>query len=194
MGEPLTATRARRIALVVLDVDGVLTDGGVYMGATANGESIELKRFDIQDQLGIRMLEWSGIRVALVSGRVSAANRLRAQELGIACREGPGGHKLDVVEELQAEHGVDWAATACVCDDLADLPVFRRAGLAVAVANAVPEVRAMAHWTTTRTGGNGAVREFAEALLRARGEWRAMVEQYLAERDRPMPHAAQEAS
>jgi 3-deoxy-D-manno-octulosonate 8-phosphate phosphatase (KDO 8-P phosphatase) len=194
MAEPISAGRARRIRLVVLDVDGVLTDGGVYMGATADGTPIEFKRFEITDQLGIRMLEWSDIRVALVSGRVSAANRMRAEELGIACHEGPGGRKLDIVQDLRAQHDVDWSATACVCDDLADLPILRRAGLAVAVANAVPEVRAVAHWTTTRMGGRGAVREFAEALLRARGEWRRMVEQYLEERDRPMPRAAQEAS
>jgi len=179
----LRVERALPVRLVVLDVDGVLTDGGVYMGATADGVSVELKRFEITDQLGIKMMVWSGIEVALVSGRVSAANRLRARELDIPCFEGPGGHKLAIVEKLQAELGVGWPETATVCDDLADLPIFRRAGLAVAVANAVAEVRAVAHWVTSRRGGHGAVREFAEALLRARGEWDTMVEQYCRERE-----------
>ncbi|MCI0436151.1 MAG: HAD hydrolase family protein [Gemmatimonadetes bacterium] len=179
----LSPERAQRIRLVVLDVDGVLTDGGVYIGATADGTSVELKRFEITDQLGIKMLIWSGLEVAMVSGRASAANRLRADELGIACFEGPGGHKLSVVEALHAQHGLGWAETAAVCDDLADVPLLRRAGLAVAVANAVPEVHALAHWSTRRGGGRGAVREFAEALLRARGEWAALVERYYRERE-----------
>ncbi len=184
MAEPvLPVDRARRVRLVVLDVDGVLTDGGVYMGATERGESVELKRFEITDQLGIKMMVWSGLHVVMVSGRVSAANRLRARELDIPCYEGPGGHKLPILEGLHEAYAVGWDETATVCDDLADLPVFRRAGLAVAVANAVPEVQALAHWSTARGGGAGAVREFAEALLRARGVWEKMVEQYCRERE-----------
>jgi 3-deoxy-D-manno-octulosonate 8-phosphate phosphatase (KDO 8-P phosphatase) len=179
----LPAAAARRIKLVVLDVDGVLTDGGLYLGETRDGTPVELKRFEITDQLGIKLLLNAGVKVAFVSGRVSAANRLRAAELGVPCHEGPGGHKLDVVERLIEEHGCDWAATACVCDDLADMSILRRAGLAVAVSNAVPEVRAVADWTTRREGGHGAVREFAEALLRARGEWLRVVDSYFRERD-----------
>ena len=179
----LPTDRARRIRLVVLDVDGVLTDGGVYLGATADGTAVELKRFEITDQLGIKLLMQAGMQVAFVSGRVSAANRLRAAELGVACHEGPGGHKLGIVEGLIAEHGLAWEGVACVCDDLADMAILRRAGLAVAVANAVPEVHAVAHWTTHRDGGHGAVREFAEALLRSRGEWSQLLEAYYRERD-----------
>ena len=183
MPERISPTLARAIRLVVLDVDGVLTDGGIYMGATADGTSIELKRYEITDQLGIKMLVWAGMEVVMVSGRTSPANRARADEFGIAWHEGPGGRKLDIVESLIERHGVSWGATACVCDDLADLPILRRCGLPVAVANAVPEVRAVAEWTTRREGGYGAVREFAEALLRARGEWASMVESYLRDRD-----------
>jgi 3-deoxy-D-manno-octulosonate 8-phosphate phosphatase (KDO 8-P phosphatase) len=185
--EPLPRERASRIRLVVLDVDGVLTDGGVCIGETKEGVSIESKRFEITDTLGIKMLVWSGLHVAMVSGRSSPANRLRAAELGIPSFEGPGGFKVDIVEKLHHEHDVGWEQTACVCDDLADLPVLHRAGLAVAVANAVPEVRAVAHWTTRRKGGDGAVREFAEALLRAREEWNPMVERYVRERDGSQP-------
>jgi 3-deoxy-D-manno-octulosonate 8-phosphate phosphatase (KDO 8-P phosphatase) len=175
---------ARSIRLIILDVDGVLTDGGLYMGATAEGISLELKRFEITDGLGIRMMDRAGLHVVLVSGRSSAANRVRAVELDVPFHEGPGGFKLEIVEELHGSHGVDWQGTACVCDDLADLPIFRRAGLAVAVANAVPEVKAIAHGVTRRRGGYGAVREFAEALLRARGQWAALVEAYVSQRDR----------
>jgi len=175
---------ARSIRLVVLDVDGVLTDGGLYMGATEGGTSVELKRFEITDGLGIKMMDRARLHVVLVSGRSSAANRLRAAELDVPFHEGPGGFKLDIVEELQSIQGVDWRETACVCDDLADLPIFRRAGLAVAVANAVPEVKAIAHGVTRRRGGRGAVREFAEALLRARGQWASLVEAYVSQRDR----------
>jgi 3-deoxy-D-manno-octulosonate 8-phosphate phosphatase (KDO 8-P phosphatase) len=175
--------RARRIRLVVLDVDGVLTDGGLYMGATEDGRAVELKRFEITDGLGVKMMDRAGIHVVFVSGRSSPSNRVRAVELDVPFHEGPGGFKLDIVEELQNLHGSDWQETACVCDDLADLPIFRRAGLAVAVANAVPEVKAIAHGVTRRRGGHGAVREFAEALLRARGEWASLVDAYVNERD-----------
>jgi 3-deoxy-D-manno-octulosonate 8-phosphate phosphatase (KDO 8-P phosphatase) len=179
----IAAAAARRIRLVALDVDGVMTDGGIYMGATEDGTPVELKRFDITDQLGIRMLVWAGLDVALVSGRPSKASELRAAELKIPYYAGPGGYKVPIVERLVAERGITWDDVACVCDDLADVPILRRAGLAVAVANAVAEVRATAHWTTTREGGRGAVREFAEALLRARGEWNERVDAYYRERE-----------
>lgn len=171
------------IRLVVLDVDGVMTDGGLYVGTDAGGQAIELKRFDIKDQLGVKMLVWAGLEVTMVSGRTSAASHLRAEELGIACHHGPGGYKLEILERLHGDLEIGWAETACVCDDLADLPILRRAGLAVAVADAVPEVRAAAHWTTRRPGGHGAVREFSEMLLRARGEWNSRVELYVKERE-----------
>ena len=180
---PIPAELALRIRLVVLDVDGVLTDGGLYIGSAEDGTSFELKRFDITDQLGVKMLVWAGLQVVMVSGRASVANRLRARELGIPCVEAPGGFKLEAVETLLAESSVTWDETACVCDDLADLPLLRRAGLGVAVANAVHEVRATSHWWTGKPGGHGAVREFAEALLRGRGAWNGSVERYVAERE-----------
>ncbi|HSJ16036.1 MAG TPA: HAD hydrolase family protein [Longimicrobiales bacterium] len=182
MSETIPAPLARRIRLVVLDVDGVMTDGGIYMGRTEAGETVELKRFEITDQLGVKLLDWAGFQVVFVSGRVSAASRARADELGIACYEGPGGHKLEIVERLHRDAGIGWDETACVCDDLADLPILARAALPVAVSNAVPEVRAVAAWQTRRRGGDGAVREFAEALLRARGEYVTRIEAYVRER------------
>jgi 3-deoxy-D-manno-octulosonate 8-phosphate phosphatase (KDO 8-P phosphatase) len=193
MVEKIPADLARGIRLVILDVDGVLTDGGLYIGATADGNPVELKRFDITDQLGIKMLVWSGIQVVLLSGRVSPSNRLRATELGIPFREGPGGWKLEHVEALHAEYGATWEETACLCDDLPDVPILKRAAIAAVVANAVPEAHAIANWRAQRSGGHGAVREFAEALLHARGEWTTRVTEYLQQRERRSQPAAQEA-
>jgi 3-deoxy-D-manno-octulosonate 8-phosphate phosphatase (KDO 8-P phosphatase) len=175
---------AARIRLVVLDVDGVLTDGGIFLGATDGGDRIEMKRFDITDGLGIRLLREAGVEVAIVTGRESHAVRLRAEELGIReCHQDREARKLPIVERLLDRLGMDWDEIAFVADDLADLPVLRRVGLPVAVANAVREVRTAARWMTTRRGGDGAVREFAEALLDARGEWTDRVEAYLRERE-----------
>ena len=167
------------IRLVVLDVDGVLTDGGIYVGARPGQDPIELKRFDIQDGLGVKMLRWSGIEVAIVSGRVSEATAWRAQELGIdECHQDPDAKKLPVVQKLLDDRGLGWEAAAMVGDDLADLPILERVGLPVAVSNAVPEVHAVSRWTTEARGGRGAVREFARALLTARGEWDGLVREY----------------
>jgi 3-deoxy-D-manno-octulosonate 8-phosphate phosphatase (KDO 8-P phosphatase) len=174
---------ARRIRLVILDVDGVLTDGGVYVGAGSGGEGIELKRFDVRDGLGIKMLLWAGLEVAFVSGRVSEATARRAEELGVTeCHQDGGAQKLPVARDLMARKGVDWPEVAMVADDLADLPVFRRVGLPVAVANASEEVLSVASWCTTKPGGHGAVREFCRALLMARDQWTGLLETYLGDR------------
>ncbi|MBI4539451.1 MAG: HAD-IIIA family hydrolase [Gemmatimonadetes bacterium] len=184
MPTAIPAEVARRVKLVILDVDGVLTDGAIYLGRSPSGEGVELKRFDITDGLGIKMLEWSGIHVAIVSGRESGATTLRARELGIEdCYQDASAHKLPLVTMLMERRGASWSEVAYLADDLADLPVLRRVGLPVAVANAVPEVRARATWTTTQPGGQGAVREFAETLLRARGEWERLVQEYCDARD-----------
>lgn len=174
---------ARRIKLVVLDVDGVLTDGGVYLGERPGEDPIELKRFDIQDGLGVVMLRAAGIEVAVVSGRVSAATSVRAEQLGIReCHQDPGARKLPVVRELIERMDLDWSEVAMVGDDLADLPVLRRVGLPIGVGNAVHEVRREVLWCTRKEGGSGAVRDFARVLLKARGEWESLVEAYCADR------------
>ncbi|MBW3554284.1 MAG: HAD hydrolase family protein [Gemmatimonadetes bacterium] len=182
MGDAIPAELARRIRVVVLDVDGVLTDNGVYLGQDASGERIELKRFHIMDGLAIRMLGWAGLRVVLVSGRESQATAVRARELGVECFQ-EGSRKAPVVARILAREGADWAEMAMVADDLADLPVMQRAGLPVAVANAAPEIREQALWVTARSGGDGAVRDFAEALLHARGDWDRLVEAYRRSRE-----------
>jgi len=175
---------ARRIRLVVLDVDGVLTDGGIYLGATSNGQAVEMKRFHVEDGLGVKFLHQAGIDVAIVSGRISEATSLRAAEIGVEeVHQDPGARKLPIVDRLRSDRGLSWDQVALVGDDLADLPVMRRVGLPATVANGVPEVRRAARWQSRRRGGHGAVREFAEALLRAREEWGELVERYCNERN-----------
>jgi 3-deoxy-D-manno-octulosonate 8-phosphate phosphatase (KDO 8-P phosphatase) len=174
---------ARRVRVVVLDVDGVLTDNGLYIGANHGGERIELKRFNVLDGLGIKLLQWAGLHVVLVSGRESPASDLRARELGVPCHQVAAGHKVPVVESVLADVGAAWDELAVVGDDLADLPVLARAGLAVAVPNAAAEVRAQAVWVTEREGGAGAVREFAETLLQARGQWTELTTAYRRSRE-----------
>jgi 3-deoxy-D-manno-octulosonate 8-phosphate phosphatase (KDO 8-P phosphatase) len=173
---------AQRIKLVIFDVDGVLTDAGIYVGATSGGENVELKRFDIQDGVGIKMLKWSGLDVALVSGRVSEATSLRAREIGVDCYQEPDAYKLRVVEAMLAEKGVTWEEVAMLGDDIPDVAVLRRVGFPAAVANATAPVRSLALWESAKPGGHGAVREFCDALLAARGDLDAVVERYVAER------------
>lgn len=173
---------AKRVELVIFDVDGVLTDAGVYMGATEAGEPLELKRFDIQDGVGIKMLMWAGLETALVSGRVSKATTLRAEEIGVECHQEPNAFKMPAVEALLERKGIGWDAVAMLGDDIPDLAVLRRVGLPGAVANATAPVRSIAKWTSTKRGGHGAVREFCEALLEARGELEGIIERYVAER------------
>jgi len=182
-GERIPEEVARAVKLVILDVDGVLTDAGVYMGTDGVGEVVELKRFDIQDGLGIQLMREAGIQVALVSGRVSRATEVRARELGLEeCHQEAGARKLPVVRDIMDRMELDWPQVAMMGDDLPDLPVLRKVGLPVAVGNAVREVRQVATWTTRREGGRGAVREFARVLLETRGEWDDLVEAYCAAR------------
>lgn len=173
---------AGRIRLVVFDVDGVLTDAGVYLGETASGEAVELKRFNIQDGLGLRLLEEAGVKVILISGRVSGATTVRAAELGLEVFQDAGAQKMGHLTRVMAREGVDWPEVAMLADDLPDMAVFRRVGLKAAVANAQPEILAAADWVSGRRGGDGAAREFCRALLTARGEWDELVERYVAER------------
>lgn len=173
---------AARVRLVVLDVDGVLTDNGVVLGGGEVGQ-VEAKRFDIQDGLGIVLLRLAGLETAVVSGRPSIATTLRMRELGVGeVVQDAGARKLPALRELLARRGLDWTAICYVGDDLADVPVMRRCGVPIAVQNAVGEVKAVARFVTERRGGEGAVREAIEMLLRARGEWDAAVRRYYAER------------
>ena len=174
--------QARRVRFVGFDVDGVLTDGGIYLGAV-DGAPLEFKRYDIQDGLGMHFLRAAGIHLAIITGRVSQSVRMRAAELQIDdVVQDPSAHKLPALMALLRERDITPADAAFLGDDFPDLSVLRAVGLPVAVANAAPEVASECSVRLTRRGGYGAVREFAELLLRARGEWDAVVAGYVAER------------
>lgn len=158
--------RARAVRLAIFDVDGVMTDGTLYIGA--EGEAF--KAFNILDGHGVKMLQAAGIATAIISGRSSPAVARRAAELGIAHVHQGVADKGAEFEGLVARLGIEARACAFVGDDLPDLPVMRRCGFAVAVASAVEAVRQAAHHVTRAPGGRGAVREFCELVLRAQGK------------------------
>jgi 3-deoxy-D-manno-octulosonate 8-phosphate phosphatase (KDO 8-P phosphatase) len=181
---------ARSIRLVGLDVDGVMTDGGIYLGAT-DGRSVELKRYEIQDGLGIHLMQRAGLRVVIVTGRVSESVRLRALELDVEdVAQDSRARKLPAFLAMLDRHGIRPSEAAFLGDDFPDLAVLRLVGLPVAVGNAVPEIRAACKLQLTRSGGAGAVREFAELLLAARGEWTQVTERYVSERSLPSGESA----
>ena len=181
---------ARSIRLVGLDVDGVMTDGGIYLGA-ADGRPVELKRYEIQDGLGIHFMQRAGLRVAIVTGRVSESVRLRAIELGVDdLAQDPNAQKLPAFLAMLDRHGIAPSEAAFVGDDFPDLAVLRLVGLPICVGNAVPEVRAECKVELTRAGGAGAVRELAERLLEARGQWKDVTDAYVRERSLPVSEPA----
>ena len=178
---------ARRIRLVGFDVDGVLTDGGVYLGAV-DDQRLEFKRYDIQDGIGMHFLARVGIRLAIVTGRVSDSVRLRAKELGIKdVAQDPDAMKLAGLRTILDKREIDLADVAYVGDDFPDLPILRVVGMPVAVGNAVPEIRDVCSVRLTRHGGRGAIREFAEVLLKARGQWDEAWTGYVEERSKTAP-------
>ena len=173
------AERAKRIKLVGTDVDGCLTDNGLYIGEIA-GKRVELKRFDVVDGLGITLLRNAGIEMAWISGRVSTATQLRGTELMIgSVLQVASTGKVAAIEALLAERRLTWNEMLYVGDDLPDIPVLRRVGLSIAVANARPEVKAICRYVTVAAGGHGALREVIDLLLRARGEWEHAARQYV---------------
>ena len=171
---------ARRLRLVGCDVDGVLTDGGIFIGRVGD-HPVEFKRFHIQDGMGVRMLREAGLTVVFASARRSDATDQRARELRVD--EVVQDHnKLPAFEAVLERRGIGWDECAFVGDDLPDLPLLRRVALPIAVANAVAEVKAAAKLVTTRPGGEAAVREVAELILMARDEWQDLVTKYCMER------------
>jgi 3-deoxy-D-manno-octulosonate 8-phosphate phosphatase (KDO 8-P phosphatase) len=166
--------RAKEICLLLLDVDGVMTDG--RLGYDCAGR--EVKFFYARDGIGIRLLQRAGLRVGILSGRRAKVVELRAGELGIDLLRQKIQDKGRALEEILNKEKLQGKQVCYVGDDLVDLPVFSRVGLAVAVADAVPEVKAAAHLITRKTGGRGAVREVCEILLRAQGKWKAGVQKF----------------
>jgi 3-deoxy-D-manno-octulosonate 8-phosphate phosphatase (KDO 8-P phosphatase) len=166
-------TKFRRVKLFLTDVDGVMTDGTVIMG-----EAGEFKRYDIQDGLGIVMLRRNGIRTGWVSARPSAATQARAADLKIDFLAQPTDGKVPAIEQILAQTRLSWADVCFIGDDVVDIGVFRKAGVAVAVANARPEAKAAAHLVTRARGGHGAVREIIDRILKAQGKWKPTVEAF----------------
>ncbi len=169
------AERAKRLTWLLLDVDGVLTDGGLIFGP--KGE--QLKNFDVRDGLGIKLAQGAGLKVGILSGRASAALVARSRELGLDAFVQNRSDKREAFAEFLAANEATATQVAVIGDDLPDLPLFTRAALSFAPADAAPEVRARAHRVTSRPGGHGAVREMIEQILRARGEWDRIVARFV---------------
>lgn len=168
------AERLARIELLLLDVDGVLTDGSIVL----DDQGVETKTFHVRDGSGIKLLQVAGVEVGLVTGRRSRVVEHRARELGITEVHQGVRDKLAVVRELLVRRHLLADAVAFVGDDVVDLPVLLQVGLAVTVADAPAYMRERVHWVTARPGGRGAVREIADAILVARGAWERVLRPY----------------
>jgi 3-deoxy-D-manno-octulosonate 8-phosphate phosphatase (KDO 8-P phosphatase) len=172
---PSLRTKLAAIRLFLCDVDGVLTDGTVLMGG-----GVESKRFSIVDGLGLRLLQRCGIQVGWVSRRPSGATTQRAQDLRIDFLVQMDGDKVAAVEALLRRQGFAWGETCFVGDDIVDLGLLKRVGLAVVVRNGVSEARRLADHVTRARGGEGAVREVVELILKAQNKWKAVLDDYAA--------------
>lgn len=159
--------RLAKIKLLILDVDGVLTDGRIFL----NHKGEEIKAFNVKDGLGLKMLREGGIDVAIITGRRSGAVEHRGRELGITDVFQGVGKKREICRKLIRKKMLVTEEVCCIGDDLPDLPMFDEVGLAVAVADAVQEVRDRADLITTKKGGDGAVRELCEWILKGQGKW-----------------------
>lgn len=168
--------RARNVKLIIFDVDGVMTDGGIYHGA--NGELF--KRFHCRDGFGITLAHSCGLKSAIITGRTSAMTSWRAKELSISAVIQGQMNKRDAYKKIKAQFNLSDAEICYVADDLIDLPVFVQAGFRAAVADAAPEVVERAHFVAKNFGGHGAVREVVEFILKAKGFWQAIIERYTA--------------
>jgi 3-deoxy-D-manno-octulosonate 8-phosphate phosphatase (KDO 8-P phosphatase) len=170
-------SRIKRVKLFLCDVDGVLTDGSIFIG----GER-EFKRFNIRDGLGIVLARRAGLKVGWVSARPSLATKLRAEELKVdfLVQQGDNIGKTGAIERLLRQESLNWADVCFVGDDIIDLGPLTRAGFSVVVGDGVAEAKAAAHFTTKAAGGRGAVREAVELILKAQGKWRPFMKYYAA--------------
>jgi 3-deoxy-D-manno-octulosonate 8-phosphate phosphatase (KDO 8-P phosphatase) len=173
---PAVRARAKKIRILLTDVDGVLTDGHVWLLSEPDGGTKELKGFDSHDGVGMMLLKMAGLRTGIITGRKSAAVTRRAAEGGVEFVYQGVPYKIPVYEEILQKTGAKESEVAYVGDDLPDIPLMKRVGLAVAVDNAEPEVKRAAHYVTARSGGSGAIREVVELLLKSQGRWEEMVE------------------
>lgn len=168
--------RIGKIRVLLCDVDGVLTDGGIIL----DDHGIETKRFDVKDGHGIKMLQRAGIGVALLTGRISPVVAYRAAELNITDVIQGATDKKAAYNDLKVQIGRCDEEIAYIGDDVVDLPILRQVGVAIAVRDAVDEVKAIADYVTSRSGGSGAVREVAELILKTQQHWELLMERYQA--------------
>jgi 3-deoxy-D-manno-octulosonate 8-phosphate phosphatase (KDO 8-P phosphatase) len=172
--------RARNIRVLLMDVDGTLTPGYVCLQTFPDSSVAEMKMFHAHDGAGVKLASIMGLRTGLITGRDSPANARRAREMGMEFVIQGQPKKLESYKAILTRAGVTDEEVAYVGDDLPDLPLLGRAGLAVAVANAVVEVKRVAHYITTVPGGEGAVREVVELILKAQGKWKKAIPQAIA--------------
>ena len=172
--------RARNIRVLLMDVDGTMTPGVVCLQGFPDGSVVEMKVFNAHDGAGIKLASIMGIRTGLITGRDSPANTRRAREASMEFVIQGQPKKLEAYKAILVRAGVTDEEVAYVGDDLPDLPILERAGLAVAVANAVYEVKRAAHYVTVTKGGEGAIREVVELILKAQGKWKKAIPQAIA--------------
>lgn len=172
---PALKKRAAQIKLILMDVDGTMTDGGVTLLSQADS-ALEIKTFDAHDGQGLTLAHTAGLRTGCITGRESTALLRRAKEMKMEFIYMKQPLKMPAYEEILQKAGVSDSAVAYIGDDLPDIPLLRRAGLAVAVGDAVPEVKKAAHYTTKALAGRGAVREAIELVLKAKGIWEEMID------------------
>lgn len=180
---PLTArqlrARARKIKLLLMDVDGVLTDGRIYYVPRPQGGLTETKTFHSRDGLGLRIAHAAGLKTGIISGRGSPVVEHRARELGIHFLQQEALAKLAPYQKILRAAGLRDAEVCFVGDDIVDLPILKRVGLAVGVGDGHPLLRRHVHYWTKNPGGRGAVRETIESILQAQGKWKRVLRSYL---------------
>jgi 3-deoxy-D-manno-octulosonate 8-phosphate phosphatase (KDO 8-P phosphatase) len=178
---PAILDRARKVKLFLMDIDGTLTDGGICLISLPNGGGIaEMKVFNSKDGLALKLAHTMGIKTGFITGRKSAAVSQRASEGEVDFVYLGQEVKMAAFEECMRRAGVTEGEVAYMGDDLPDMPLAKRAGLAVAVANAAPELKEISHYVTTARGGEGSAREVVELVLKAQGRWEEAIPQALA--------------
>jgi 3-deoxy-D-manno-octulosonate 8-phosphate phosphatase (KDO 8-P phosphatase) len=175
---PRTLELAKKVRLLLMDVDGVLTDGKLWNVPGPDGQMVETKGFDSQDGIALQWLSWKGIKTGLISGRNSPATVVRAQQCKFSYIYQGHIEKIPILEEILADAKIGGDQVAYIGDDLTDLVIMHRVGLGIATANARPEVKAASAHVTSASGGHGAVREVCELLLTAQGYWDELLRKY----------------
>jgi 3-deoxy-D-manno-octulosonate 8-phosphate phosphatase (KDO 8-P phosphatase) len=178
---PEILERAARVKLLLMDVDGVLTDGRLYYVPDPQGKMAESKGFDSQDGIALQWLTWKGIKTGVISGRESPATTERARQVKMSYVYQGHIEKVPILEEILADAKIDARDVAYAGDDLTDVVILRRVGLGIATGNARDEVKRAAHYVTEARGGHGAIREVAELLLKAQNRWGEILKHYEAE-------------